>query len=120
MVPGERAPIWLLIQPPSVRGWSPHARRSRARSKCRQRNRRQLRISDLGGEDRINLNPKAQASTSSARGLYQFIEQTWLGTVKEAGNAFGYGKYADAITKSDSGRYSVADSSDSRRNPQAA
>lgn len=58
-----------------------------------------------------NLNPTAQASTSSARGLYQFIEQTWLGTVKEAGNAFGYGKYADAITKSDSGRYSVADSS---------
>ncbi|MGD9838711.1 MAG: lytic transglycosylase domain-containing protein [Afipia sp.] len=58
-----------------------------------------------------NLNPKAQASTSSARGLYQFIEQTWLGTVKEAGSAFGYGKYADAITKSDSGRYSVADSS---------
>lgn len=57
-----------------------------------------------------NLNPKAQASTSSARGLYQFIEQTWLGTVKEAGNALGYGKYADAITKSDSGRYSVADS----------
>lgn len=57
-----------------------------------------------------NLNPKAQASTSSARGLYQFIEQTWLGTVKEAGNAFGYGKYADAITKSGSGRYSVADS----------
>ena len=57
-----------------------------------------------------NLNPSAQASTSSARGLYQFIEQTWLGTVKEAGNAFGYGKYADAITKSDSGRYSIADS----------
>lgn len=44
-----------------------------------------------------NLNPKAQASTSSARGLYQFIEQTWLGTVKEAGAAFGFGKYADAI-----------------------
>ena len=57
-----------------------------------------------------NLNPKAQASTSSARGLYQFIEQTWLGTVKEAGAAFGFGKYADAITKSESGRYSVSDS----------
>jgi hypothetical protein len=56
-----------------------------------------------------NLNPKAQASTSSARGLYQFIEQTWLGTVKEAGSAFGFGKYADAITKSESGRYSVSD-----------
>lgn len=56
-----------------------------------------------------NLNPSAQASTSSARGLYQFIEQTWLGTVKEAGAAFGFGKYADAITKSPSGNYSVSD-----------
>ena len=32
-----------------------------------------------------NFNPTAGASTSSARGLYQFIDQTWLGTVKEAG-----------------------------------
>jgi hypothetical protein len=56
-----------------------------------------------------NLDPSAQASTSSARGLYQFIEQTWLGTVKEAGGAFGFGKYADAITKSPSGTYSVND-----------
>jgi hypothetical protein len=58
-----------------------------------------------------NLNPKAQASTSSARGLYQFIEQTWLGTVKEAGATFGFGKYADAISKSSSGSYSVSDPS---------
>lgn len=58
-----------------------------------------------------NLDPKAQASTSSARGLYQFIEQTWLGTVKEAGASFGFGKYADAISKSSSGSYSVSDSS---------
>ncbi len=56
-----------------------------------------------------NLNPNAQASTSSARGLYQFIEQTWLGTVKEAGAAFGFGKYADAISKTPSGSYSVSD-----------
>ncbi|HEX7791719.1 MAG TPA: lytic transglycosylase domain-containing protein [Afipia sp.] len=56
-----------------------------------------------------NLNPSAQASTSSARGLYQFIEQTWLGTVKEAGAAFGFGKYADAISKTSSGSYSVSD-----------
>lgn len=56
-----------------------------------------------------NLDPTAQASTSSARGLYQFIEQTWLGTVKEAGAAFGFGKYADAISKSPSGTYSVND-----------
>ena len=50
-----------------------------------------------------NFNPKAGASTSSARGLYQFIDQTWLGTVKEAGSQLGYGKYADAITKNPSG-----------------
>src|SRR5712664_4218030 len=56
-----------------------------------------------------NFNPKAAASTSSARGLYQFIDQTWLGTVKEAGAQLGYGKYADAITKSPSGSYSVRD-----------
>jgi hypothetical protein len=56
-----------------------------------------------------NFNPKAAASTSSARGLYQFIDQTWLGTVKEAGAQLGYGKYADAITKNPSGGYSVGD-----------
>jgi hypothetical protein len=56
-----------------------------------------------------NFNPTAGASTSSARGLFQFIDQTWLGTVKEAGAALGYGKYADAITKSSSGNYSVSD-----------
>ena len=56
-----------------------------------------------------NFNPKAAATTSSARGLFQFIDQTWLGTVKEAGAHLGYGKYADAITKDPSGSYSVSD-----------
>jgi Transglycosylase SLT domain len=56
-----------------------------------------------------DLNPTAVASTSSAKGLYQFIDQTWLGTVKEAGAQFGYGDYADAISKSASGGYSVSD-----------
>jgi hypothetical protein len=58
-----------------------------------------------------NLNPSAQASTSSAKGLYQFIEQTWLGTMKADGPANGYGKYADAISRSPDGRYDVADPS---------
>jgi hypothetical protein len=57
-----------------------------------------------------NFNPQAAAPTSSAKGLFQFIEQTWLGTVKEAGPALGYNGYADAITKSPSGSYSVSDS----------
>src|SRR4051812_35582633 len=56
-----------------------------------------------------NFNPKAAASTSSARGLFQFIDQTWLGTVKEAGSQLGYGKYADAITRNPSGSYSISD-----------
>ena len=56
-----------------------------------------------------NFNPKAGASTSSAHGLFQFIDQTWLGTVKEAGSQLGYGKYADAITKNGDGSYSVSD-----------
>ena len=56
-----------------------------------------------------DFNPTAGAPTSSAHGLFQFIDQTWLGTVKEAGPQLGYGKYADAITKSSSGTYSVSD-----------
>jgi hypothetical protein len=56
-----------------------------------------------------DFNPTAGASTSSAHGLFQFIDQTWLGTVKEAGAQLGYGKSADAISKSSSGSYSVSD-----------
>src|SRR5271163_2574945 len=55
------------------------------------------------------LNPQAGASTSSARGLFQFIDNTWLGTIKESGPALGYGNYAAAITKTASGQYQVND-----------
>ena len=56
-----------------------------------------------------NLNPAAQATSSSATGLYQFIDQTWLATLKTAGPAHGYGQYADAITLTADGHYEVAD-----------
>jgi hypothetical protein len=56
-----------------------------------------------------NLNPNAGVATSSARGLFQFIEQTWLTTLKEQGPALGYGPYAEAITRLPSGRYAVTD-----------
>jgi Transglycosylase SLT domain len=56
-----------------------------------------------------DFNPTAGASTSSAHGLYQFIDQTWFGTVKEAGSQVGYGQYADAITKTSQGDYTVSD-----------
>jgi transglycosylase-like protein with SLT domain len=58
-----------------------------------------------------DFNPNAGASTSSAHGLYQFIDQTWLATVKDAGSQYGYGQYADAISKTSSGDYTVSDSS---------
>jgi len=56
-----------------------------------------------------NLNPRAQAPTSSAKGLYQFIDQTWLATVKRAGPALGLGTYAAAIVRTGDGRYEVPD-----------
>ncbi|TQF38802.1 transglycosylase [Bradyrhizobium sp. UNPF46] len=56
-----------------------------------------------------DFDPTAGASTSSAHGLYQFIDQTWLGTVKEAGTQLGYGNYSDAITRTSSGTYTVDD-----------
>jgi hypothetical protein len=56
-----------------------------------------------------SLNPNAKVSTSSARGLFQFIDQTWLATLKQQGGALGYGPYADAITRLPSGRYAVTD-----------
>jgi hypothetical protein len=55
------------------------------------------------------LNPQAGAATSSARGLFQFIEQTWLATMKQSGDSLGYGQYADAITKNADGKYEVQD-----------
>lgn len=72
-----------------------------------------------------NLNPEAAAKTSSAGGLFQFVEQTWLQTLKESGAAFGYGQYADAIAQDASGRFVVPDPAmraeilDLRRDPTA-
>jgi hypothetical protein len=56
-----------------------------------------------------DLNPSLTMKSSSASGLFQFIDQTWLGTLKQAGPAFGYGDYANAISRNASGHYSVAD-----------
>jgi hypothetical protein len=56
-----------------------------------------------------DLNPKLTMRSSSATGLFQFIEQTWLGTMKQAGKTHGYGRYADAIERMPGGRYVVKD-----------
>jgi hypothetical protein len=56
-----------------------------------------------------NLDPNSTISTSTATGLFQFLDQTWLGVMKTAGRAFGFGRYADAISQTSSGRYVVED-----------
>jgi hypothetical protein len=55
------------------------------------------------------MNPTARAGTSSATGLYQFIEGTWLNTVKRHGERFGLGGLADEIALTPSGSAFVAD-----------
>lgn len=42
-------------------------------------------------------NPNARAKTSSAVGLYQFLNGTWLGLLKQHGASHGLGWAADAI-----------------------
>jgi hypothetical protein len=56
-----------------------------------------------------SLNPAAAAPTSSARGLFQFIESTWLATMKRHGARFGLEHLAADISTSPSGRPFVAD-----------
>src|SRR5215470_481079 len=56
-----------------------------------------------------NLDPNLTMPTSTATGLFQFLDQTWLGVMKTAGRAFGFERYADAITQTSSGRYVVED-----------
>lgn len=55
------------------------------------------------------MNPSAKARTSSATGLFQFIESTWLETMKLSGHEFGLGDVADKISVSAEGRYRVTD-----------
>ena len=55
------------------------------------------------------LNPTAKAPTSSATGLFQFIEQTWLGTLKDAGPKFGLSGYSNEISEVRPGVYDVPD-----------
>ncbi|WP_332689599.1 transglycosylase SLT domain-containing protein [Devosia sp.] len=56
-----------------------------------------------------SLNPQAKAQTSSAVGLFQFLEGTWLQVMKEEGPRLGYGQTASNITRTSSGDYTVSD-----------
>lgn len=56
-----------------------------------------------------SFNPKAKSRSSSATGLFQFIEGTWLNMVKKYGPKYGLSQLSDKITVKD-GKASVADS----------
>lgn len=44
-----------------------------------------------------SLNPEVKSSTSSATGLYQFIESTWLSMIKKHGEKHGLKEYVELI-----------------------
>jgi hypothetical protein len=72
------------------------------------------------------LDSTAKASTSSATGAFQFIEQTWLGMVKSRGSDHGMANQASLIQTASNGRHFVPDTEDRaailalRSDPQAA
>lgn len=55
------------------------------------------------------LDPGARARSSSASGLFQFIEQTWLGLVKSEGPRLGLAQQANAIQTRSDGTHVVSD-----------
>jgi len=68
-------------------------------------------FSYLLGQARLEsgLNATARAGTSSATGLYQFVDQSWLGVIKQHGGEYGLGWAADAIHPGANGRLTVSD-----------
>jgi hypothetical protein len=72
------------------------------------------------------FNPDAKAKTSSASGLYQFVEQTWLSVVRKHGAEYGLGDMAGKIKIGEDGKLVVADRAlrkeilDLRRDPEIA
>ena len=57
------------------------------------------------------LDPTAHAASSSAAGLYQFLDQSWLGVLKQHGAEHGLGWAAEAVEARPGGGYTVPDPS---------
>jgi hypothetical protein len=73
-----------------------------------------------------SLKPLAQSATSSAAGLFQFVDQTWLGLVKNYGGKYGLSSMADAISVDGDGHYRTDSDQDRqsimalKKNPQVS
>ena len=72
------------------------------------------------------FDPAAKSKGSSATGLFQFIDKTWLSMISQHGAEHGLGDLAQKITVDDQGRPHVADPAvkkqilDLRKNPMVA
>lgn len=72
------------------------------------------------------MNPNARAANSSATGLYQFLDQSWLAVINNHGAEHGLDWAANAIQQGANGRYYVADPNvrqqilDLRKHPETA
>jgi hypothetical protein len=53
--------------------------------------------------------PDAKSSSSSAAGLFQFVDSTWLDMVHRFGDKYGVGNLAQQITQTGSGKLTVSD-----------
>lgn len=73
-----------------------------------------------------NFDPSAKAKTSSAEGLFQFIDNTWLSMVKKHGAKHGMAKEAELIQQNKNGKFFIPDQKtedavlDMRNNPDKA
>ncbi len=56
-----------------------------------------------------SLNPRAKAATSTATGLFQFLESTWIEVMKTEGPRLGYERYAADIQVDRNGNYTIPD-----------
>ena len=91
-------------------------------------NRTGVDFSYLLGQAQVEsgMRADARASTSSATGLFQFLDQSWLAVVKDHGAEHGMGWAADSITRNASGRYVINDPNmrravlDLRKDPTAS
>jgi hypothetical protein len=60
-------------------------------------------------------NAGAKAGSSTAAGLFQFVEQTWMATLKRHGAAHGYARYAALISEGGDGKFSIPQGSEARK-----
>lgn len=56
-----------------------------------------------------DVRPDLASSTSSAKGLFQFVDQTWFELIKKEGPSVGLERLADQISSDGKGGYTIAD-----------